>query len=139
MSPQNLRLTDAEFAVLEPLWEHGPQTIRQLTARLYPPQSTSDYATVQKLLERLEAKQCVDRDRTETPHMFRASIEREALIDDHLQQIADRLCEGSLVPVLNQLVQRVSLSKAERSALQRLLEQPHSQSGASAKSRRKRS
>lgn len=139
MSPQNLRLTDAEFAVLEPLWEHGPQTIRQLTARLYPPQSTSDYATVQKLLERLEAKQCVDRDRTETPHVFRASIEREALIDDHLQQIADRLCEGSLVPVLNQLVQRVSLSKAERSALQKLLEQPHSQSGSSAKPRRKRS
>ncbi len=139
MSPQNLRLTDAEFAVIEPLWEHGPQTIRQLTARLYPAQSTSDYATVQKLLERLEAKECVERDRQQTPHVFRASIEREALIDDHLQQIADRLCEGSLVPVLNQLVQRVSLSKAERSALQKLLEQPHSQSGASAKSRRKRS
>ncbi len=58
-----IRLTDAEFAVLEPLWEAGPQTIRQLTVRLYPQQSTSDYATVQKLLERLEAKGCVKRDR----------------------------------------------------------------------------
>jgi predicted transcriptional regulator len=137
VSPQNLRLTDAEFAVLEPLWEHGPQTIRQLTARLYPAQSTSDYATVQKLLERLEAKECVGRDRSIAPHVFRAAVEREALIDDHLQQIADRLCEGSLVPVLNQLVQRVSLSKSERAALQKLLDE--SQSPAGGKTRRKRS
>ncbi len=122
MSPRNVRLTDAEFAVIEPLWEIGPQTIRQLTAQLYPGQSTSDYATVQKLLERLEAKQCVTRDRSQSPHVYLAVVEREELIDDHLQQIADRLCDGSLVPVLNQLVRRLSLSKAERAHLQKLLD-----------------
>jgi predicted transcriptional regulator len=122
LSPQNIRLTDAEFAVIEPLWETGPQTIRQLTAVLYPEQSTSDYATVQKLLERLEAKECVARDRSTSPHVFRAAIAREGLIDDHLQQIADRLCDGSLVPVFNQLVQRMSLSKGERAALQKLID-----------------
>jgi predicted transcriptional regulator len=122
LSPQNIRLTDAEFAVIEPLWEQGPQTIRQLTALLYPAQSTSDYATVQKLLERLEAKECVVRDRSASPHVFRATIAREELIDDHLQQIADRLCDGSLVPVLNQLVRRMTLSKVERAALQKLID-----------------
>ncbi len=123
MSPQNIRLTDAEFAVIEPLWEHGPQTIRQLTALLYPPQSTSDYATVQKLLERLEAKECVVRDRSDSPHVFRALLAREYLIDDHLQQIADRLCDGSLVPVLNQLVRRMSLTKGQRADLQKLIDE----------------
>ncbi len=122
MSPQNIRLTDAEFDVLEPLWDDGPRTIRQITALLYPAQSTSDYATVQKLLERLEAKECVVRDRAESPHIFRAVVAREDLIDDHLQQIADRLCEGSLVPVLNQLVRRMSLSKSQRAQLQKLLD-----------------
>ena len=122
MSPQNIRLTDAEFAVIEPLWDGGPQTIRQITALLYPAQSTSDYATVQKLLERLETKECVVRDRSESPHVFRAVVAREDLIDDHLQQIADRLCEGSLVPVLNQLVRRMSLSKGQRAQLQKLLD-----------------
>ncbi len=123
MSPQNLRLTDAEFAVIEPLWEHGPQTIRQLTSRLYPAQTTSDYATVQKLLERLEGKECVARDRSSSPHVFRAIVAREELIDDHLQQLADRLCDGSLVPVLNQLVRRMSLTKAQRAQLQSLLDE----------------
>ncbi|MEX0676693.1 MAG: BlaI/MecI/CopY family transcriptional regulator [Pirellulales bacterium] len=117
-----IRLTDAEFAVLEPLWHIGPQTIRQLTARLYPDQSTSDYATVQKLLERLEAKRCVTRDRTGLAHVFRAAVRREDLIDQQLHEIADRLCDGSLVPVLNQLMRRVSLSRAEREELRKLLD-----------------
>ena len=122
MSAPRIRLTEAEFAVLEPLWQHGPQTIRQLTAVLYPEQSVSDYATVQKLLERLEAKRCVRRDRARQAHVFRAVVAREDLIDDELQKIADRLCEGSLVPVLNQLVRRVRLSKAERAQLRKLIE-----------------
>lgn len=122
MARSSLRLTEAELAVLEPLWQHGPQTIRQLTALVYPAQSTSDYATVQKLLERLEAKRCVRRDRSSAAHQFRATVERESLIDQQLQDIADRLCEGSLVPVLSQLIERVRLSPAERNELQKLLD-----------------
>lgn len=119
-----IRLTAAEFAVLEPLWQLGPQTIRQLTARLYPAESVSDYATVQKLLERLEAKGCVTRDRSGQAHVFRARLEREALIGDQLQEIADRLCQGSLAPVLNQLVERMTLTAAQRQELRRLLNAP---------------
>lgn len=122
MTPRSLKLTDAEFAVLEGLWDFGPQTIRQLTARLYPEQSTSDYATVQKLLERLEAKRCVKRDRSELAHVFRAAVKREDLIDEQLRDIADRLCDGSLVPLLNQLVRRVPLSRADREELRKLLD-----------------
>jgi predicted transcriptional regulator len=117
-----IRLTDAEFAVLEPLWQCGERTIRQLTAILYPKQTVSDYATVQKLLERLEAKGCVARDRSQAAHVFRAAVAREALIDDELQKIADRLCDGSLVPVLNQLVRRCRLSRKDRDKLRQLID-----------------
>ena len=89
MARSRIRLTEAEFAVLEPLWQAGPQTIRQLMAQLYPEQSTSDYATVQKLLERLESKRCVKRDRAAAAHVFRAIVQREDLIDEQLRQIAD--------------------------------------------------
>jgi predicted transcriptional regulator len=119
---KRIRLTEAEFAVLEPLLRSGPQTIRQLTAALYPQQSVSDYATVQKLLERLEAKRCVRRDRARQAHVFHAAVRREDLIDQELRELADRLCEGSLVPVLDQLVRRTRLSKKDREQLRRLLE-----------------
>ncbi len=56
-------VTDAELAILQLLWENREATIRYLTDSLYPHGGTAQYATVQKLLERLETKGFVRRDR----------------------------------------------------------------------------
>jgi len=122
MPSEPLHITDAEFAVLEALWQSGPQTIRELTARLYTAVSVSNYATVQKLLERLAAKSCVRRDRSGHAHVFRATRERGDLIGSELRQVADKLCEGSLTPVLLHLVQASKLTKGERATLRNLLD-----------------
>ena len=45
-----------------------------LTDRVYPRGGASAYATVQKLLERLEDKECVRRDRSAMAHVFRAAV-----------------------------------------------------------------
>ena len=66
-------LPDAELAVLNELWDRGPATIRQLTDSLYPEGTGAHYATVQKLLERLEGKGCVARDRRALAHVFAPS------------------------------------------------------------------
>src|SRR6185369_14765769 len=92
-------VTDAELAVLRELWELGPTPIRDLTERLYPGGGTSAYATVQKLLERLEDKACVARVRAQVPHVFSATIDREALIAQRLEDVALDLCEGSVAPL----------------------------------------
>ena len=119
---EGIRVTDAQFAVLELLWKTGPQTVRQLTASLYPSLTTSDYATVQKLLDQLEEKNCVRRDRSTFAHVFHPSVDRADLLDAQLQQVANRLCEGSLAPMLLHLAERVRLSKAERQKWQDLLD-----------------
>ena len=59
-TPQDV--TEAELTILQFLWDQGPATIRQLTDALYPPGTEAQYATVQKLLERLEGKGHVSRD-----------------------------------------------------------------------------
>lgn len=123
MAPDSSQITDAEFAVLEVLWDTGPQTIRELTARLYPNVSVSDYATVGKLLERLEAKGGIRRDRTKHVHVIEAARDRRDLIDSGLQQVADKLCEGSLTPLLLQLVEGSKLKKSELAALRKLLDE----------------
>ncbi|MEZ5967297.1 MAG: BlaI/MecI/CopY family transcriptional regulator [Planctomycetota bacterium] len=120
--PSRRDVTDAELSVLRHLWQNGPATIRELTDRLYPGGSTSAYATVQKLLDRLEAKACVHRTRTQVPHVFAAAIEREALIAQRLEALADSLCEGSLAPLLTNLVGRQRLSEEERRALRSLVD-----------------
>src|SRR5437870_4089173 len=101
-TPQDV--TDAELAVLQVLWDGGPTTIRQLTETLYPKGTNAHYATVQKLLERLESKGCVARDRAVWPHVFEATVDRDELVSRRLQAVAEKLCEGSLTPLLTHLV-----------------------------------
>jgi predicted transcriptional regulator len=119
-------VSNAELRVLQSLWDHGPSTIRQLTGRLYPSVTTANYATVQKLLERLGKNRppCVARDRSHTPHVFAAAITRDAYIGGQLRAMAERLCGGSLTPLLTHLVQTESLSPKERGELRQLLDRP---------------
>ncbi len=119
--PQDV--TDAELALLQLLWDNGPSSVRRLAEQMYDKSSASQHATVQKLLERLEVKGCVQRDRDSWPHTFSAVIERGELIDRKLQQTADKLCDGSIQPLLTHLIKGSKLSAGDRRSLRDLLDQ----------------
>ena len=116
-------VTETELAMLQVLWDHGPSTIRQLTDALYPEGGVAQYATVQKLLERLEAKGCVRRDRGAAVHVFAADIRRDELIGRRLRAVAEKLCGGSLTSLLTHLVQTTRLSARERQELRDLIDE----------------
>ena len=129
------RVTDAELAVLQELWQRGPETIGQLTDAIYPERTAPQYATVQKLLERLESKGCVKRDRAGRAHRFAAIVSRDDFIGGQLQSLADRLCGGSLTPLLTQLIDARRLSKGDLESLKALLDEL---SGISSRGKRRR-
>jgi predicted transcriptional regulator len=123
MDPTNRDVTDAELAVLQTLWDRGPATIRQLTDALYPEGTEAHYATVQKLLDRLEAKGHVARDRSGHAHVFTATTDRDALLGQRLRAMAERLCGGLLGPLLTHLVRAEELSTRERQELRALIDE----------------
>ncbi len=122
MDPASYNVTDAELAILEVLWQNPGRTIGEISAAIYPARTTARYATVQKLLERLEAKGCVERDRSAFAHLFRARVDREQLIGRRLQEVAEKLCDGSLTPLLLHLVESTPLSAADRARLHQLID-----------------
>ena len=129
-------VTDAELSVLEVLWQQECATARELAALLYPGGSTSETATVQKLCERLLAKNYVARDATVRPATFRAAVDRPDLIGRHLKNLADKLCAGSLTPLLTQLVESASLDPDDLQQLREQVDRLDSERGPS-KPRRK--
>jgi len=129
-------VTDAELAVLQVLWEHGAQPIRRITELLYAEARPSQYATVQKLLERLEGKGCVRRDRSGMSHVFAACIARNELVGRRLQDVAEQLCGGSWTPLLTHLVQAEKLSAEDLAALRRLIDEHDRPAGPRKKDRR---
>jgi BlaI family penicillinase repressor len=115
-------ITETELAVLRMLWKRGPSTIRELTDRLYPDGGHSHYATVQSLLDRLQSKGFVDREKQGRINVFEAAISRGEVIARRLRATADSLCEGSMAPLLTHLVGDVDLSKDELDTLERLID-----------------
>ena len=115
-------VTDAELEVLRALWEHEEATIRTLADRIYPNGGASEYATVQKLLERLEDKGHVSHRSEGRQNVWAARLGREDLVALRLRETADSLCGGSLTPLLTHLVSGVRLSAVELRELRRLVD-----------------
>ena len=115
-------ITSSELAVLRILWDRGTATIRQLTDSLYPGGGAAQYATVQKLLERMEAKAFVKRDRSLFVHQFEPLLDRDQLIGRRLRSLVETLCDGSLTPLLTHLARAGDLTAEDRQALRIIIE-----------------
>ena len=122
MGRQAQDVTEAELAVLRVLWEQSPATIREMTEAIYPRGSDSDYATVKKLLARLEQKRCVKKHRRQIPHQFTATITLDELVGLRLKSVANHLCDGSHVPLLMHLLQGEGISRQQQQELRKLVE-----------------
>ena len=115
-------VTDAELEVLRALWELDQATIRALADRVYPDGGASEYATVQKLLERLEDKGHVSHRSEGRQNVYAARLGREDLVALRLRETADSLCDGSFTPLLTHLVSGARLSAEELRDLRRLVD-----------------
>ena len=121
MASTGRSVADRELGVLEVLWSRGRATVKDITAVVYEDQSFSKYQSVQKMLERLENKGCVKRDRSTIAHTFKPTVSRDEIIGHRLEQVAETLCGGSLTPLLMHLAGRTRLKPSERAALQKLI------------------
>lgn len=116
------RVSETELQILDLLWKSPGQSIRALCEALYKDASVSQYATVQSLLDRLEEKGWVRRDRSEYKHTFMAARGRSEFIGEQIQGVANAVCDGSVAALLGHLAKSSSLTAKDRKQLRRLIE-----------------
>ena len=117
------RLTNAEMAAMDLLWESEQLTARQIREQLYGDSDKAQHGTVQRLLQNLAEKGFVHRDRTLGVHLFSAIVGREAYGGLQLESLAEKLTGGSIAPLLTHLLDEKKLDKAEIQRLRKLLEE----------------
>lgn len=116
-------LANAELAVMEVLWDAAePLTARQIQERLYPDRPKAQHGTVQRLLQRLEEKGYVDRDRDAPVQLFSPRLGREAYASGQLESLAERLTGGSLAPLITHLIEERRISGDEIARLRQILD-----------------
>jgi BlaI family transcriptional regulator, penicillinase repressor len=116
-------ITDAELSVMEVLWtrERG-ETIREIVLLVYGRHEHSLHAGVKSFLDRLMEKGYVRSDKTDFAHRFHAVVTRQQYVGRQLKQMAESHFGGSLAPMLLSLVEQAALSKKDRAAIEKLIE-----------------
>ena len=125
----NVGLSEAEVEVLKVLWDLGPAPVRAINRELADRGRRWAYTTVSTLLLRLATKGCVASDSTEVPHVYRAAVTREEMLERRLRDAADELCDGETAPLVLALVQRQRFTPEELARFQHLLDEARAQAG----------
>jgi len=103
------------------LWQDTALPARAIADRIYPKCTESEVGTVHSLLQRLEQKGLVNRDRTLHVHLFSAAVSREEVAGEALETLAAKIADGSMAPFILHLVKSQRLSSEEAAEIRRML------------------
>ena len=115
------RVTEAEWQVLEALWDGHPATANDLVERLA---RATDWhpRTVKTLLGRLVKKGAVRYRPDGKRYLYSPAVERAACVREESRSFLERVFGGAAAPALVHLVEDADLSDEEIRRLQNLLE-----------------
>ena len=116
-------LANAELAVMDLIWKQDRMTARQIRETLYPDETKAQHGTVQRLLQRLEDKGYIERDRSLNIHYFSALISRRTYAGSQLESLASKLTGGSVFPLITHLVESNRLSRKDIDQIRTILNQ----------------
>ena len=116
------KLTDAEWAVLEALWQSGTAPLGELVAILHPQKKWSRN-TVHTYLTRMESKGLVTIDRSIDPHAYSAAVTRETCARQERNNLLNRVYGGAAGDLVAAFLKESHIAAEERDALKKLLDE----------------
>ena len=111
------------MAVMNLLWESVRLTAREIREKLYPDAGKAQHGTVQRLLQRLEDKGYVERDRSLPVYFFSAALSRQTYAGMQLESLAETLTAGSFAPLITHLVEQKKISREEIDRIRAILDE----------------
>ncbi len=114
--------TEVEIQILRILWELGPSPVREIHKRLEAAKGTN-YSTTVKMLSVMLQKGLVKRDEDAQPHIYRPAASRARTGKKMLDDLIERVYEGSAMSLVLQALSSTRASKKELDEVRRLLDQ----------------
>ena len=114
------RISDAELAVMEVLWDESPLTATDVAGRVVAQRDWS-LATVKTLLSRLVAKNAIGHHLDGRRFLYMPLVERESYVAGESRRLVDRFFGGKLMPLVAHLATEEKLSNDDIAEIERLL------------------
>jgi len=115
-------ISNAEFEVLDVLWDDYPATSSDIVERLNQKKPWHD-KTVKTLLSRLVKKGVVDFDKAQRQYLYRPLIAREDYTKKEASSFVSRLFKGKVAPLVAGFANQNSLSQQDVDELKALIKQ----------------
>ncbi|MDY6925917.1 MAG: BlaI/MecI/CopY family transcriptional regulator [Pseudomonadota bacterium] len=115
-------ISNAEFEVLDVLWDDYPATSSDIVERLNQKKPWHD-KTVKTLLSRLVKKGVVDFDKAKRQYLYRPLIAREDYTKKEASSFVSRLFKGKVAPLVAGFANQNSLSQQDVDELKALIKQ----------------
>ena len=114
-------VTDAEWAVLQFLWDKGPATVHEVLQSL-PPKPNLAYNSVLTIIRILETKGYVKHVKDKRAHIYMSKIDREDATRFEIRHLVSRFFGNSQERLLLNILEESSIDAEELARVRQLLE-----------------
>jgi BlaI family transcriptional regulator, penicillinase repressor len=114
------RISEAEQAVMEVLWEEAPLTAADVAARVDPARQWSE-RTVKTLLGRLLGKGVLAHQEDGRRYLYRPTVARAEYVTTESRRLVDRLFGGRAAPLVAHLAEQEAFTPQDIAEIEALL------------------
>ncbi len=122
-----IKLSEAEWKVMNLLWESAPRTMMQITNHFKGTTGWTKH-TVMTFLRRMEEKGAVHYEEGDRAKLYYPDIEKSEAVLQETEEFLDKVFGGHLGLMLNTMVEKKALSKDEIAELHAILKKAEEES-----------
>jgi BlaI family transcriptional regulator, penicillinase repressor len=132
MMAQRYELTEAEWEIIQVVWEHEPCAAPAVQEELAARKKWT-YSTVKTLMDRMVAKGLLTTERIRNLILYRSAITQQQAQRGELLRTVKRAFGGAFTPMMQFMLDSDALSQTELDKLQSMLQKKRRQSKAPAR------
>jgi predicted transcriptional regulator len=120
MTKKNCELTEAEWAIIQAVWENQPCAAPTVQEELESRKNWS-YSTVKTLMDRMVSKGLLSTERIRNLILYRSAITRRQAQKSEIMRAIKRAFDGALTPMMLFLLDSNNLSREQLRELEVLI------------------
>ena len=117
-----MKLSEAEWQIMNALWKKNPATARDLIEHL-PKNTNWAYTTIKTMLTRLVTKKAISERKKGNTSVYEPLLSKSKARKKAVLSLMNQAFDGTVGPLMHFIVEKEKLSKSQREELIRILKE----------------